>query len=126
MLNCFSKAFLTGRFSFETFRQIPADRWKRLSVYLIGSSTKESPENTVQTCRRTRWSVARAFSCAPSKTKSSRTKTEVECTKCNETWQASKLINYLFIGVYFIPCDCHCDVIYGVYISHPKKNSGTK
>ena len=22
--------------------------------------------------------------------------------------KASRLINYLFIGVYFIPCDCYC------------------
>ena len=47
----------------------------------------------------TRWSVARAFPPVPSKTKSSRPHTEVECVDCNETWQASRLINYLFIGV---------------------------
>ena len=38
--------------------------------------------------------------------------TEVECIK----WQASRLIKYLFIGVYFIPCGCSCDAIYDVQI----------
>ena len=51
---------------------------------------------------------------------------QVECLECNETWQASRLINYLFIGVYFIPCDCYCDVIYCVQIWRPKENSGKK
>ena len=47
--------------------------------------------------------------------------TEVECIESNETWQASKLINYLFIGVHFILCDCYCDVICDVQIWHRKK-----
>ena len=36
--------------------------------------------------------------------------------ECNETWQASRSINYLFIGVSFILCDCCRDVMYDVQI----------
>ena len=31
------------------------------------------------------------------------------------------LISFPFGGVYFIPCDCYCDVICDVQIWHPKK-----
>ena len=55
------------------------------------------------------------------KTKFSKPQTEVECIESNDTWQASRLINYLFIGAYFIPCDCYCDVIYDVQILNQKK-----
>ena len=40
--------------------------------------------------------------------------------ECNETWQPIRLIDYLFSGVYFIPYDCYCDVIYDVQIWHSK------
>ena len=69
------------------------------------------------------WSVARALSPFPSKAKVSKPWTEAECIECNESWETSKSINCLFIGVYFILCDCYCDVIYDV---HPKENSGNK
>ena len=38
-------------------------------------------------------------------------KSEVDSIECNETRQAGSLINYLFIGVSFILCDCYCDII---------------
>ena len=73
-----------------------------------------------------RLSIARAFPALPSKSKSFRPQTEVECIECNETWQGSRLINYLFIGVYVIPCDCYCDVIFDVQTWHQKENSLNK
>ena len=42
-------------------------------------------------------------------------------------WKISnKLINYLLIGFYFIPCDYYCDFINDVQIWHQNKNSGKK
>ena len=51
------------------------------------------------------WSVARVFPSVPLKAKSLRpyTWTEVECIECDETWQGSRLINYLLIGFHYIP-----------------------
>ena len=70
------------------------------------------------------WSFARAFPPVSSKTKSFTPYTEIECIECNcETWQASRLIYYLFIGVYFIPCDCYCDYIYDVQITYVQDRS---
>ena len=71
-------------------------------------------------CESSRWSVGRAFAPTPSNTERFRPYTEVECIKCNETWQGSRLINYLFIGVYFNLCACYCDVIYNFQIWHQK------
>ena len=77
-------------------------------------------------CFLTRWSVAKA--CAPhlSKLRVLVHIQLVECIECNETWQGSRLINYLFIGVYFIQRAFHCDVIIDVQIWHQKENSGKK
>ena len=51
------------------------------------------------------WSVARVFPSVPLKAESLRpyTCTEVECIECDETWQGSRLINYLLIGFHYIP-----------------------
>ena len=42
-------------------------------------------------------------------------------------WKISnKLINYILIGFYFIPCYYYCDFINDVQIWHQNKNSGKK
>ena len=62
----------------------------------------------------------------PLTTESFRRQTEIECIECNETWQGSSLINYLFIGFSFIPCDFCCDVINDVQIWHPNDHIWSK
>ena len=42
--------------------------------------------------------------------------------ECDETWQGSSLINYLFIGFSFITCDFCCNIINNVQIWHSNKN----
>ena len=56
------------------------------------------------------WSVAMA-SPIPLKTESFRPYTKVECIESDETWQGWRLINYLLIVFFFIPCDCYLAVI---------------
>ena len=75
----------------------------------------------------TRWTVARVFAPKPPKTKRFYWPlTERECIECNETWRGRRLINYLFIGVYFISCDCYCDVLNDVQIWLQKETPGKK
>ena len=57
-----------------------------------------------------------SFPPVPLKIESFRPWTEVECIECDETWQGSRLINYLLIGFYFTPCDCYYDVMNDVQI----------
>ena len=88
-----------------------ATSWQALNIVQTDTITQIQVLLITWIVNCARWSVARAFPSISSKIRSSRPETEVECMECNENWQASKLINYLFTGVYFIPCDCYCDVL---------------